>query len=205
MFNSGQRIVQAGQRVQNPGKTYSCSTRKQRGDCWEVIWMLLPLVRQRKAKNISGSWLNLPKQEFPSREFISSSPQCWQVYIQCSALQRGNTHSQHQSQAGWGCCKCTAPNPLCSVRGTEYPLPRQKTLRSSAERRDHGLPFAGWGSDWNRKKEHFSTELLERWRVLFQVYPAAVLMDLQVSQHRSQPTRFHSSWHIFPIYRELLE
>lgn len=30
-------------------------------------------------------------------------------------------------------------------------------------------------------------------------------MDLQVSQPRSPPARFRSSWHVFPIYSELLE
>lgn len=136
MLSTGERIVQAGQRVQYLRTTHSCSTKKQRRNCWEVIWMLLPLVQQRKPTNTSRSWHNFPKQEFPPRELISSSPQCWQVYSQVSALQRGNTcyGSRCQGQAGWGCCICTLPTPFHSVRGPECPLPRQKTLRGFLQR-----------------------------------------------------------------------
>ena len=72
------------------------------------------------------------------------------------------------------------------------------------EGRHHRLPLAGGGSDWNRKEECFSNEFLGSRSVQLLVHPAAFLTALQVSQPRSPPARFCSSWHIFPIYSELL-
>lgn len=203
MFYSRQRTVQAGQRVQNPGKTYSSSTRKQRGNCWEVIWMLLPLVWQRKAKNISGSWLNLPKQEFPSRVYFCSVLAGLHSVLSPAkrkrSLMEANTRVR-QVEA--------SVNALLLILYVQYGAlsilyPGRKHSDFLQRRRDHGLPFAGWGSDWNRKNAFPPSSLRDG-------EPCSKFILLQSSWICRCPNpgfhpRFHSNWHIFPIYRELLE